>query len=253
MKAIIFAAGLGTRLRPVTADRPKALVEVNGVTMLERTLRAIIAAGCTSVVVNVHHFADKVIDFLNSHDWGVEVHVSDERDLLLETGGGVLAARQWLDGDEPFIVHNADILTNGLNLKDMADYHKRSGALATLLVRERDTVRHLLFDTNYRMHGWINLNTGELRPEGLNEMGLMRRAFGGIHICSPEIFPALEQYAHTAGRVFSTVSFYIDACRDHLINGYYPAGDYLWLDVGKPDTLKQANEVWATLEGHSNC
>ena len=248
MKAMIFAAGLGTRLRPLTDDRPKALVEVNGMTMLERTIRAVCDAGCSMVVVNVHHFADKVIDFLNSRRWSVEVQVSDERDMLLETGGGILAARRYLDGDEPFVVHNADVLTHGFDLAEMIYTHRRCGALATVLVRERVTQRYFAFDDERRLRGWCNVSTGETRPEGLATAGLTLRAFGGIHVCSPEIFPLLEQYAAVAGPKFSTTPFYVAQCTGQLIRGYEQRADYMWYDVGKPDTLRQACEAWAALE-----
>ena len=126
---MIFAAGLGTRLRPLTDDRPKALVEINGVTLLERVIKRIIEVGFNDITVNVHHFGDKVIRFLNERHFDAEIHVSDERDMLLDTGGGVLHARQWLDGDEPFLVHNADILTD-LDLRAFYRSHVKSGAVA---------------------------------------------------------------------------------------------------------------------------
>lgn len=245
MKAIIFAAGLGTRLRPLTNDRPKALVEVGGVPMLERVARRLIAAGCDDITVNVHHFAQKVIDFLAAKEhFGVTMHVSDERDLLLDTGGGILKARQWLDGNEPFVVHNADILTT-VDLGEMVESHRRSGAMATLLVKDRSTSRYLLFDREQRMRGWTNRSTGEVKPAGLNAEGLNLRAFGGVHVLSPQIFALLEKYDRLNGPKFSTMPFYIDICTEHYLRGYEPDAPYLWLDVGKPDTLKQAQELVA--------
>lgn len=243
MKALVFAAGLGTRLRPLTNDRPKALVEVGGVPMLERVLRRLIDAGCDDITVNIHHFGEKIIDFLHRRDHsGVTLRVSDERSLLLDTGGGILKARRWLDGPEPFLVHNADILTT-LDLKAFVASHKESGALASLLVKSRETKRYFLFDNEMRLQGWLNRGTGETRPPGVQLTGCRELAFGGIHVVSPEIFPLLEEYAEKNGKVFSTTPFYIDICRRARVQGYEPPSDYLWLDVGKPETLKEANEI----------
>lgn len=246
MKAMIFAAGLGTRLRPLTDDRPKALVEVAGRPMLEHVIERLLSAGADELVINVHHFGDKVMDFLAKHDnFGVRVHISDERscsDQPLETGGGILQARRWLDDGAPFIVHNADILTD-LNLNAFYAYHWQRRALASLLVKPRTTQRYLLVDDDGRLHGWTNVQTGELKPEGvtLDLTALHRLAFGGVHVMSPEIFPLLEQYA--AGRqAFGITPFYIDTCHHHPIYGYQPDGAYTWFDIGKPETLQQASQ-----------
>ena len=245
MKALIFAAGLGTRLRPLTNDRPKALVEVAGVTMLERVIRRVADAGFDDITINIHHFGQKIIDFLNENDnFGLDIHVSDERDLVLETGGGILKARQWIDGEEPFLVHNADILTD-LDLRAMYDNHCASDALATLLVKERVTQRYFVFDDAMRLQGWINKKTGETRPQGFihNPETMLERAFGGVHVISPAIFPLLEKESEEVGPVFSITPFYIDVCQDQLINGYEPAEAYRWFDVGKPETLAQAEQA----------
>ena len=241
---MVFAAGLGTRLRPLTNDRPKALVEVAGQPMLERVIRRLRAAGVDELVINIHHFGDRVIEFLEQHNqFGLTIHISDERllsDQPLETGGGILQARQWLDCGEPFIVHNADILTD-LDLTALYRSHCEHDALATLLVKERATQRYFLFDDNNRLHGWTNIATGETRPAGvdLDIAALRRRAFGGVHVISPGIFPLLEQ--HSAGRLaFGITPFYIDACRRHSIYGYEPQQAYNWFDIGKPETLQAA-------------
>ena len=236
---MIFAAGLGTRLRPLTNDRPKALVEVAGKTMLQRVIEHVRDAGFDDITVNVHHFADKVIEFLHDHPLGVSIHISDERDLLLETGGGILKAQQWLDGDEPFLVHNADILTD-LDLSAMYRRHLDSGALATILVKDRDTQRYFLFDDKDQLRGWVNVTTGETRPQIMSTEGLRQLAFGGIHVISPQVFPLLKDYAEKNGEKFSTTPFYVDICRQEEVNGYVPREDYNWFDVGKPETLTQA-------------
>lgn len=245
-KAMIFAAGLGTRLRPLTNDRPKALVEVGGKPMLQHVIEHLAKSGFTNITINVHHFAQKVIDFVNSnHNFGLDINISDERDLLLDTGGGLLKARRWLDGDDPFLVTNADILTT-LDFNDIYDYHRHSGALSTILVKPRVTERYFLFDDQNRLHGWVNKSTGETKPEGFAYIPgqLHELAFGGVHVMSPAIFDVLEQYA--AGRkVFGITPFYATECGKHVIHGYQQTTDYIWLDVGKPQTLQQARELFA--------
>ncbi len=245
MKAMIFAAGLGTRLRPLTNDRPKALVEVGGKPMLEHVINHLAQAGFDDITVNIHHFGQKIIDFLESkNNFGLNIHISDERDLLLDTGGGILKARKWLDGDEPFLVHNADILTD-LDLRAMMDSHKASGATATVLVKERVTQRYFVFDHDYRLNGWINKKTGETKPASLTygEGEMLERAFGGVHVISPTIFPLLEEFAQ-GNEVFSITPFYIGECDKCHIHGYESPSPYNWLDVGKPETLEQANELF---------
>ena len=243
MKAMIFAAGLGTRLRPLTDDRPKALVEVGGKTMLERVILRLADAGFDDITINIHHFGQKIIDFLAAHgNYGLNLHISDERDMLLDTGGGILKARPFLDGDEPFLVHNADILTN-IDLLAMYQNHLENGALATVLVKERKTSRYFVFDDDYRLKGWINKTTGETRPSHLCcGNGMRELAFGGIHVMSTSIFHQLERYSQGNPR-FSTTPFYVDKCSNNLIKGYVQNTPYSWLDVGKPETLNLANEL----------
>ena len=245
MKALIFAAGLGTRLRPLTNDRPKALVEVAGVTMLERVIRHVSAAGFSDIVVNVHHFGEKIIRFLEENDnFGLNISVSDEREMLLDTGGGILKARHLLDDGEPFLVHNADILTD-LDLTAFYRSHIDSGAMASVLVKERQTQRYFVFDEDYRLRGWINKATGETRPDHFtwSENRYRTLAFGGVHVISPSIFPELEKYSKGSAK-FSITPFYIDECHNHLIKGYEPKEKYTWLDVGKPETLDEANRLF---------
>lgn len=241
MKALVFAAGLGTRLKPFTDHHPKALVEIGGVPMLERVICKLVNCGVREMVVNVHHMASQIIDFLrDKQNFGIDIHISDESDLLLDTGGGILAARKWLDGTQPFIVHNADILTD-FDLKEMESAHDKDGAVASLLVAKRDTSRYLLLDKDYRMRGWTNIKTEEVKPTSLNCDGLEKWAFGGVHIISPEIFPMLEKFA-AKERKFSIMPFYIDACDKAIIKGYQPSKPYKWFDIGTPQTLKLANE-----------
>ena len=240
MKALVFAAGLGTRLRPLTDHKPKALVELCGVTMLERVITNIKNCGITDVVVNVHHFGEQIIDFLKDKDnFGINITISDERDLLLDTGGGILKARHLLEGDEPFLVHNADILTD-LNLAEMIAYHKANGADVTLLAKQRSTQRYLVFGENNQMVGWTNIATGEVKPADLvvkQENSLL--AFGGVHVISPRIFDSLAKFATEPK--FSIMQYYIAACRDIIIAGYNPDG-YNWFDIGKIETLQKAEQ-----------
>ncbi|MGM9841975.1 MAG: NDP-sugar synthase [Candidatus Limisoma sp.] len=243
MKAMIFAAGLGTRLRPLTDNKPKALVEVAGVPMLERVIVNLKSYGFTDIVINVHHFGEQIIDFVESHRrFDINIAISDERNELLDTGGGILHARHLLDDGEPFLVHNADILTD-LNLSELYAHHLNSHADATLLVAERTTSRYLLFDDNHTLRGWTNIKTGEIRPEGISTADLQTLAFGGIHVISPSIFDALSGY--TDQRKFSITPFYVDSCTSLNIKGFSPAEDYRWFDIGKLETLRLAEQAIA--------
>lgn len=244
MKAMIFAAGLGTRLRPLTNERPKALVEVAGKPMLQRVIENLAEYGFTDITINVHHFGEKIIDFVaENHNFGIDIHISDERNQLLDTGGGILKAREWLDGDEPFLVHNADILTD-LNLRQFYDYHLQHSADATLLTAHRVTARYLMFDNANRLCGWINKTSGESLPQGFTYQPgeYQEMAFGGIHVISPSLFRSLESYS--AEPKFSIVPFYVAMCHSLKIMSYAPQG-YRWFDVGKPETLALADAAFS--------
>lgn len=245
MKAMVFAAGLGTRLKPFTLEHPKALVPVGGVPMLQRVILKLKDSGVTELVVNVHHFADQIEDFLKSNDFfGLETHISDERDLLLDTGGGILKARRWLDGNEPFIVHNADILTD-FDTREMVSRHVASGADVTLLTDCRSTSRYLCFDGNGMMKGWLNAKTGERLPESLVIDGLEPLAFGGVHVLSPTVFDRLERFSPEAK--FSIIPFYATNCRDIKIKSFMKPVDANWVDVGKPETLAEAEKLFVKI------
>lgn len=248
MKALIFAAGLGTRLRPLTDNLPKALVPVAGTPMLERVILRLKEAGFDDITINIHHLGQQIIDFLEAKEnFGLNIHISDERDLLLDTGGGILKARRWLDGEEPFLVHNADILSD-IDLRTLYRYHKANKAEATLLVSRRKTSRYLLLDNTHRLQGWINVATGETKPAGLNyreeEEKLQPWAFGGIHVLSPTLF----RYMNRGGwqGKFSIIPFYLSICREARIEGYPQQQEAHWFDIGKPETLVQAEAYLAT-------
>lgn len=238
MKAMIFAAGEGTRLRPLTLTCPKALVEVAGEPMLARVLRSLRRSGVTDVVVNVHHLADVITDYLLRNDFGLKVAVADERRCLLDTGGGLLAARNLLDGDEPILLHNADICTD----LDLSLIEPRGDV--SLLVGDRPSSRKLIFrGYDMRLGGWVNELTGEVRGEPAG----VRFAFNGIHLVRPSVFPALEEYARAIGsEVFSLTPFYVAMAHRLEIYGYRPACDYRWNDIGNIDKLAAANAAFAS-------
>lgn len=235
MRAMIFAAGLGTRLRPLTDHMPKALVPVGGVPLLHRLLTKLYAAGYTHVVINIHHHAAQIIDFLAAHDYGMHIDISDESDMLLDTGGGLRHAAQFFTGDEPILLHNVDILSN-LSL-DHFTASFRPDCLAQIVVSERPTSRYLLFDNNNRLAGWHNISTGATRPPGIDTTALRPYAFAGIHLVSPRIFTLMAHYPDK----FSIIDFYLEAMHNETIAAYLP-DNFAMLDVGKVDTLAAAND-----------
>lgn len=245
MKAMIFAAGLGTRLRPLTDTVPKALMDVGGKPALQHVIERLKAAGITEMVVNVHHFPDKIIGFLRDNgNFGVDIRVSDERDLLLDTGGGLLKALPLLGADEPVLLHNADIVSD-FPISDMISAHEATGADATLLVADRPSSRRLLFDASGRMQCWKNMTTGEVRPAGCDVTGLVPLAFGGVHIVSPTLFPLLHDYGSRSGKVFSITPFYVDACCISDLQAFIPSAPYRWFDIGRPESLRVASASFA--------
>ena len=234
---MIFAAGLGTRLKPLTDHMPKALVPVAGKPMLEHVILKLIACGFDEIVINVHHFAEQIIDFLKEkNNFGIKIWISDETEELLDTGGGIKKASSLLN--EPFLVHNADILSN-VDLKALYDFHIASENDATLLVSPRKTVRYLLFDQTNRLCGWINKDTLQTKPEGFiyQPDEQQEYAFGGIHIISPSLFKYMEGWT---GK-FSIMDFYLQTCQKAKLGGYAKE-DLQLIDIGKPDTLAQAEE-----------
>ena len=242
MKAMIFAAGLGSRLKPPTDTMPKALVPVAGCPMLEHVILKLKASGFTEIVINIHHFGEQIIDFLKTNnDFGLTIHISDERDRLLDTGGGIRKARLFFENSgEPFLVHNVDILSD-MNLKELYDFHMQSGSVATLLASRRTTSRYLLFDTERKLRGWINKDTGQVKPEGFHyDESLYREyAFSGIHVFSPAVFRLMEA-PRWEGK-FSIMDFYLATCGQTDYSGYL-AEKLELIDIGKPETLARAEE-----------
>ena len=242
MKAMIFAAGLGTRLRPLTDTMPKALVPVCGNPLLYHVITKLKAAGYTELVVNVHHFAGQIREYLATHDFGLPIHISDETEELLETGGGIAHAKDLLlPTEEPFLIHNVDILSN-LDIPWFRS-QTRPEALSTLLVSERETSRYLLFNDEMRLMGWTNVKTGEVRSPYPQEAlkGCRKYAFSGIHNISPAIFDAFEK-AGFSGR-FPIMDFYIRECANYPIYGVV-AENLKLIDVGKLDSLAEAERLF---------
>ena len=239
---MIFAAGLGSRLKPLTDTMPKALVPVAGCPMLEHVILKLKASGFTEIVINIHHFGEQIIDFLKTNnDFGLTIHISDERDRLLDTGGGIRKARLFFENSgEPFLVHNVDILSD-MNLKELYDFHMQSGSVATLLASRRTTSRYLLFNTERKLRGWINKDTGQVKPEGFHyDESLYREyAFSGIHVFSPAVFRLMA--APRWEDKFSIMDFYLATCGQTDYSGYL-AEKLELIDIGKPETLARAEE-----------
>lgn len=231
MEGFILAAGLGTRLLPLTADRPKALVEVGGVSLLERAIRRLEAAGIGHIVVNVHHFADMVVDFIEAHQWDATVEVSSERDQLLDTGGGLRHASSLFSGRENVLIHNVDILSD-IDLVDVERRHLAAGDMVTLCVSRRDTKRLLAFDEDGCLLGRVSSDIGLKSPNTLF-------AFSGISVVSPALFPLLPEADHPYPVIDEYIRLSVTGYR--VASYVHPAGR--WLDVGRPETLKIA-EQW---------
>ncbi len=238
MKALILAAGLGTRLGEETRYLPKALVEVAGKPLLQHAIEKMKREGISTVTVNVHHFSRLVMEFLECHDFGIPVSISDETGQLLDTGGALKKAAPLLAGDEPVLVYNVDVLSN-LKLIDLLSNHIRSKALATLVVRERPTQRYFKFDREKQLVGWLNKASGEKIisvPGKFKDATEM--AFSGIHIVDPKIFELFP-----AGDRFSVTHWYLDLAQNHSIKGFFDTSRQ-WIDVGKPEQLKEARKRW---------
>ena len=233
---MIFAAGLGTRLKPITDNLPKALVPINGKPLLQHVILKLKSAGFDEIIVNVHHFPEQIIDFLKANNnFDIRIEVSDERKQLLDTGGGIRNAKWFFDDGKPFLVHNVDILSD-VDLNKLYHQHLRTNSLATLVVSKRDTFRYLLFDDNLRLNGWINEKTGETKPQGLNHIELYNKlAFAGIQVLSPAVFELMENLEPK----FPIIDFYLSLAKAETITGFTPP-DFHMLDVGKLNMLDEA-------------
>lgn len=255
---MIFAAGLGTRLKPLTDTMPKALVPVGGKPLLQHAIEKLKLAGFDEIIINVCHFAEQIIDFVEAnHQFGIHIEFSDEREKLLDTGGGIKKAAHFFDDGKPFLVHNVDILSN-IDLRKLHEVHTQSNfsnlkrpsdlhelhetniqgcPLSTLVCSERKTSRYLLFDSNNRLKGWINEKTGEVKSpySNFDPRHYKKLAFAGIQILQPSIF----QYMTGFPDRFSIIEFYLSICDKEELTCYVPDNLKL-IDVGKPDSLKEA-------------
>ncbi len=233
MKAMIFAAGLGSRLKPLTDDRPKALVELNGEPMIAGVIKKMIAAGVTEIVVNLHHFADELRQYLAMYDFGLPIHFSDERRLLLDTGGGLKNAAKFFKDGQAFFVYNVDILSN-IDLVKLFRQHLENKALATLAVRNRKTSRYLLFDKDSQLSGWENVLTQELKLINAERKNLFPFAFSGVQVIDPSIFEKMPKKAK-----FSIIDVYLRLAATESIKAYIHDDDY-WFDLGTIQQLQTA-------------
>ena len=237
MKAMILAAGLGTRFKPWTDYHPKALALINGKSLLERNLIYLQSFGIKDVLVNVHHFPDQIRHAIIVNDgWGSNISISDESDEVLETGGGLKKAAAYFD-DGNFLLMNADILTD-LDLNNLISFHNKKKPLATLAVTNRKSSRYFLFDNNDRLAGWRNTKTGEEKIS-VQVPDLKEKAFSGIHVISPDIFPLM----HEMGK-FSIVDVYLGLAPEHAILGFDHSASKL-VDVGKTESIAVAEKLFA--------
>ncbi len=231
---MIFAAGLGRRLRPITDSRPKALVELNGVPLLEISIKRLINFGFNNIVINVHHFSSLIIDFLRKNDnFGISITISDESDLLLDTGGGLKKASFFFDDGNPFLIHNVDVVSN-IDLMMLYKSHLEHNSLATLAVMERKSTRQFLVNANYELCGWKNTKTHELKIARETDNYLKPVSFCGIQVINPELFGLI----HESG-IFSITDLYLRLASEHTIKTI-PFNNAIWFDLGTPENLENA-------------
>lgn len=242
MNAMILAAGLGTRLKPLTDNKPKALVEINGQTLLELAIKKLQRHGFNNIILNVHHFPDMIVHYLKSHNnFGSEIFISDERKLLLDTGGAIKEIEKHIDFKFPILVYNVDVITN-LDLQTLYNYHSSSDNLATLAVRNRETTRYLLLDRDNVFCGWKNKITNEERIVRDYAGKLNEFAFSGIHVVNPSIFSLMP-----VEKKFSIIDLYLKLAPNFLIKGY-DHSDTEWIDVGKLKNLEAAEGLVTLLK-----
>ena len=231
MKAMIFAAGKGTRLQPLTNTIPKALVKINGIPMLEIVINKLIENGFDEIIINLHHFPEQIIDFVKQKKYfGIKIEFSLEKEKLLNTGGALKIVKKYFDDGKDFLLHNVDIISD-INLKEVYSFHQKNNALVTVVVKDRKTSRYFLFDENYLLAGWENIKTGEkIISRKLNE-NLIPLAFCGIHIINPRIFDLINKKG-----AFSIIDLYLRLAKDQKIKAF-DIDDTFWMDIGKLDEL----------------
>ncbi|MBS0001097.1 MAG: NTP transferase domain-containing protein [Cyclobacteriaceae bacterium] len=238
MKAMILAAGLGTRLRPLTESIPKALVSIHGMPIIGIIIRRLINFGFTEIIINLHYLPEKIISYIETLNLpGINFYFTHETEKILDTGGGIKNARKYLNDGEPFLVHNVDVISD-IDLYRMYRFHQPAKAMATLAVKGKNSQRSLLFDKDWLLAGWENRNTGErkfIRPSGRE--GLTPTGFCGIHVISPDIFDLMQKT-----EVFSIINTYIELAASYRIYGY-PVEDNLWMDIGSHKQLEEASQI----------
>ena len=235
-KALIFAAGKGTRLKPFTDSHPKALALVNDVPLLERNIKYLQNFGITEFVINVHHFGEQIVEFLekNNH-FGAKIDISDEKNELLETGGGLLFAQKYLENEENFLIMNADILTD-LNIHELVKFHEMHLPLATLAVSDRNSSRKLFFNSEMVLKGWMNKNSGETKMAEFNN-DFKELAFSGIHCINSSIFDKIKRRGK-----FSIMEEYLDLMFENNILGFQHEARLI--DVGRPESVIEAEKYF---------
>jgi NDP-sugar pyrophosphorylase family protein len=237
MKAMILAAGLGFRLRPLTDNIPKALIKIGDTPLLEFAIKKLSHHGFKDIIINVHHYPDMIIRFLEkNNNFGANITISDERDMLLDTGGGLKKAVSFFSGNDPFLIYNCDIITD-LNLLTLLNYHLKNEAICTLAVRERESSRYFIFDEDNALCGWWNKSTGEKKSVRWSDSEFKAKAFSGIQIINPR---ALDHFPDK--KVFSLVEFYLLLAQNHKIEGYDHT-ETRWADIGKLETLEKMQSI----------
>ncbi len=245
MKAMIFAAGLGTRLENITKKIPKALVEINGKSMIERVILKLKSYGVSDIIINLHHYPAQIKTFIKSNNnFGLNISFSEETGQLLETGGGLMKASWFFKKNEPFFVHNVDVLSD-VDLNEMWQFHQKHNPLATLFVQQRNSSRYFLFDDQVQLKGWTKIKTGEVIKVDNSESELSQLAFNGIHIINPGIFRLMDKTG-----AFSITQSYLDLAGKYAINGF-SADHANYIDIGKPKSLAEAEKLAMMMDASS--
>jgi NDP-sugar pyrophosphorylase family protein len=237
MKAMLFAAGLGTRLKPLTDNRPKALVEIKGVTLLEMVIKKLINSGFNEIIINVHHFSEQIIEFLASkNNFNIHIEISDESDLLLDTGGGLKKASHFFNDGKPFLVHNVDILSD-IDLNLLYKIHLQHNSLVTLACTERPSARHFLVNNDNELCGWKNEKTGEVIISREINLYLKPMAFCGIQIINQEFLDLITEKG-----TFSIINTYLRLASKHIIK-ILPFQNLKWIDIGTHENYEKAKLI----------
>lgn len=236
MKAFIFAAGLGTRLYPYTESTPKALVALQGKPMLGHLILKLKSFGITDIIINIHHYGEQIISYLQENkNFGCHIIISDEREELLDTGGGLKKALNMLEDGENLLVHNVDVLSN-FDLNNLIDQHKNSKSKVTLLVQDRKTSRYLLFDEQNKLHGWTNIKTGETKPANIEVENYRPFAFNGIHVINKSTLPYFNKE-----NTFPIIPIYIEMSQQEELKAVEIDNSF-WMDLGNPEAIDKANK-----------